>query len=341
MYIDFNNYTIKNKSQLQLQLQLQKQQKENSQTPKSFEQRSYAHTNLNNMPVYYLNFKGDDTKKTLLSNEIEKAFSTKDNDLKSKYFKKLAKNYSLILRNCTDEDYIKTVQILLNNIAFDKYQDKETFENQISLLYAAIQPDSDIGEYVNSELFCENADNFLYDDAGTVNKINHILKYTGASRPSIKLEISSHSEYPVNVLSNFADTDFIFDGVKIKSIEGFLQSLKEKDPQKQKEICALDGLRAKGMGKKLNKQRNYDFKNLYWQGKSIDRFSKDYQDLLNAVYNARFNNDSDFRFALYYTKNYDLGHSIGCKDKKHTILTENEFINILKNLRENLHDFNY
>ena len=77
MYIDFNNYTIKNKSQLQLQLQLQKQQKENSQTPKSFEQRSYAHTNLNNMPVYYLNFKGDDTKKHYSVTRLKKPFQQK------------------------------------------------------------------------------------------------------------------------------------------------------------------------------------------------------------------------------------------------------------------------
>ena len=337
MHIDFNNYTINNKSPLRFQ----KHQSENRQVSTASEQYSAKPINLNNMPVYYVNFKGKESKKTLLSNELEKAFSTKDNDLKSKYFKKLAQNYSLVLRNCTDEDYIKTVQTLLNNIAFDKYQDKETFENQISLLSAAIQPDSDIAKYVNSELFCKRAGNFLYDDASTVNKINRILKYTKAPLPAIKLEITSHSEYPVNVLSNFADTDFVFDGVEIKSIEGFLQSLKEKDPQQQRKICALDGKRAKGMGKKLNKQRNYDFKNLYWQGKKIDRLSKDYQDLLKAVYNARFKNDSNFRFALYYTKNYDLGHSLGCKDEKRTLLTENEFINILKNLRNDLHDFNY
>ena len=83
-------------------------------------------------------------------------------------------------------------------------------------------------------------------------------------------------------------------------MEGFLQSLKTSDRELQARICSLDGLRAKGMGKKLNKIRNYDFKHLFWNGKRYNRESKEYQDLLNRAYKARYDADDDFRFALEY-----------------------------------------
>ena len=72
------------------------------------------------------------------------------------------------------------------------------------------------------------------------------------------IEVSSRAEFPYNMLSNFAPTNFVFDGVQINSIEGFLQSLKTKDIAKQKQICSLVGVKAKGAGKKLNKIRKND-----------------------------------------------------------------------------------
>ena len=40
------------------------------------------------------------------------------------------------------------------------------------------------------------------------------------------INISSRAEFPINVLSNFAPTNFELDGVPVYSMEGFLQSLK-------------------------------------------------------------------------------------------------------------------
>lgn len=66
---------------------------------------------------------------------------------------------------------------------------------------------------------------------------------------TIAVDISSKSEFPINMLSNFANNSFTLDGVNISSIEGFLQSLKHKDIDAQRRICALSGKEAKKAGK--------------------------------------------------------------------------------------------
>lgn len=65
-----------------------------------------------------------------------------------------------------------------------------------------------------------------------------------------ELDIGSGKDYPSNALSNFAPHPFIIDGVECNSMEGFLQSLKFKEPEMQKEVCKLVGKAAKFKGKK-------------------------------------------------------------------------------------------
>lgn len=170
-------------------------------------------------------------------------------------------------------------------------------------------------------------------------KINRFVSFRGVSQPEFGIDINSRSEFPYYILSNFSDTNFELDGVQINSMEGFLQSLKVKDPDIQKEICLMDGKHAKGMGKKQNKKRNYDFKHLWWQGQKIDRESEQYQDLLKRAYKARYDADEDFQFALEWSKGRVLRHSIGETDPKRTLLTQNEFCSILTELRDNDGDF--
>lgn len=132
-------------------------------------------------------------------------------------------------------------------------------------------------------------------------------------------------------LSNFCETDFVFDDVQIKSLEGFLQSLKTSDEEKQKSICLLVGNDAKTIGSFLV---DFDGTHLHWKGKTIDRFSEEYHTLLRRVYLARFEHDANFRQALEYTKNKKLIHTVGKSDPKETILTEAEFIYLLSELHE-------
>ena len=145
------------------------------------------------------------------------------------------------------------------------------------------------------------------------------------------IDIYSKGEYPSNVLSNFYPNEFIFDGVKCCSMEGFLQSLKYKNTKKQQKICTLSGKEAKKKGK-------YKFLwkltgNIHWQGKKIKRTSSEYKNLIKNAYEALSQNQ-EFLNAIKATNNKTLTHSIGSHDERKTILTEKEFIDCLNYIRK-------
>lgn len=230
-------------------------------------------------------------------------------------------------------------------------------------------------------------------------------------------DIKARGAYPSNVLSNFSPTSFNFDGVKIKSIEGFLQSLKVCNIEKQRKMCLLDGFEAKKMSKSIKQPENdmllfwngrtflkgseyykelkqsiieaskktkdgffefggkmissvgafltaikvkspeiqnlilkmsqenlkiasknvnpkYQIRDLYWNGKVIKRDSKEYEELLDRVYAQRYKSDFRFRKALNDSKGYILAHSKGKTDISETVLTQEEFLRRLNNLRD-------
>ena len=147
------------------------------------------------------------------------------------------------------------------------------------------------------------------------------------------MDIGYKCKYPLDVLSNFTKTNIQYDGVQINSIEGFLQSLKTPDIDKQKKICSLVGYSAKKQGNKLKKKKIFDNEHLYWQGKMFLRNSQEYQEMLKAVFTIKYKNDIKFRNALNKTGEHKLTHSIGKNDPKQTILTIDEFVNLLINLR--------
>lgn len=138
---------------------------------------------------------------------------------------------------------------------------------------------------------------------------------------------SNEKEYS---LSNFEHFEFYVDGVFCCSMEGFLQSLKFEDQDKQIEICKLVGVKAKFKGKKKKWFLN---QKLYWKGEVIDRHSERYQDLLDIAFSELFKNKF-FKNTLMKTKGFNLIHSIGKENKEETILTVSEFCSRLTILRE-------
>ena len=144
------------------------------------------------------------------------------------------------------------------------------------------------------------------------------------------MDIGSTNGYPSAALSNFAPHPFIFDGVEIASMEGFLQSLKFKNSEMQKYVCTLVGRAAKFKGKDKNWYRE---QKLYWQGQEFKRDSKEYQILLNKVYNALYQQNESFRKALEASKPGILTHSIGKTKENETVLTQSEFCGRLMKLR--------
>ena len=150
------------------------------------------------------------------------------------------------------------------------------------------------------------------------------------------MDIKSGQGYPAGALSNFSSHPFVFRGVAVSSMEGLLQGLKCKDPEVQKHMCTLAGLAAKRAGSKKNWRRD---QTLYWQGTPIHRGSKEYQELLDEVYNAMFDQNKKARKALLATNNAHLTHSIGRTKKSETVLTRQEFCSRLMNKRRSIqHD---
>lgn len=145
------------------------------------------------------------------------------------------------------------------------------------------------------------------------------------------IDIGSEYSEISKKLSNFTEFHFEVDGVFCASMEGFLQSLKFPDIEKQKRICSMVGIKAKYKGKK---KKWYLDHVLYWQGIEYDRFGNEYQKLLNKGFNALYTN-KDYQKLLSLTENFDLTHSIGKENPNFTILTIEEFCSRLIKLREN------
>ena len=146
------------------------------------------------------------------------------------------------------------------------------------------------------------------------------------------MDIGSGTGWSSAALSNFAPHPFVIDGVECSSMEGFLQSLKYKEPDMQIEVCKLVGKAAKFKGKKKKWWRT---QTLYWQGQEFKRDSQEYQDLLDRAFDALAQN-TGFQKALLATGKVTLTHSIGKSKETETVLTKQEFCSRLTKIRSNL-----
>lgn len=115
-------------------------------------------------------------------------------------------------------------------------------------------------------------------------------------------------------------------------MESFLQSLKIQDKGAQIACCGLPSMAARNYA---NQQPNWkNTNNLYWLEITYDRNSVDYQLFLAKAFFAMMKNSDKFRKAIIDTGNSELIHSIGKKNINETILTEEEFITLLKKCRK-------
>ena len=149
------------------------------------------------------------------------------------------------------------------------------------------------------------------------------------------MDIKSGFGYPASALSNFAPHPFVFDGVEVASMEGFLQSLKFDKEHIQVEVCKLVGKAAKFRGKK--KDWRVDQK-LYWKGVTYERKGDAYQELLDRAYYEMAIQSDSFRRALLATHQANITHSIGRSKEAETVLTEREFCSRLMATRRWLQD---
>lgn len=150
-------------------------------------------------------------------------------------------------------------------------------------------------------------------------------------RESNTLDIRSNGLYPSNVLSNLCSNGFRLDGMICGSMEGFLQSLKQKDINKQRQICSMKG----GNARKKSVTSWQTDQIVWWKEQPIDRQSDEYQELLRRAYQAMFDQSERFRAALMSTRGITLIHSSGERSPYKTIITEDEFCAILTEMRDN------
>ena len=147
------------------------------------------------------------------------------------------------------------------------------------------------------------------------------------------MDIGSGTGFPSANLSNFSPHPFVIDGIECNSMEGFLQSLKFKNPDMQAEVCKLVGKTAKFKGKKKKWWRT---QTLWWRGIEIDRHGAEYQELLDRAFNELSTN-RPFQEALIATGYATLTHSIGKTKESETVLTQREFCSRLMKIRKRLY----
>lgn len=145
------------------------------------------------------------------------------------------------------------------------------------------------------------------------------------------LECSFRQEGTGKVLSNLFAHSFTFRGMRFGSIEGFLQSLKFRDPETAAEVAKLAGMIAWRTGQGGNGWQ--DSQTLWFQGEPYKRSSPEYRDLIQDAYDACFEQNVDFVVALIESGDCMLIHSIGNHDQMRTTLTQTEYICNLYRLR--------
>lgn len=143
------------------------------------------------------------------------------------------------------------------------------------------------------------------------------------------LDIRSNGLYPSNVLSNLCSNIFVYDGMICGSMEGFLQSLKQKDFDKQRHKCSIKGGNAR---KKSVTSRQID--QILWQkGCEIYRQSDEFRLFIENAYEDIFFQKERFCTALMQTRGMKLAHTTGEENPCNTILTPAEFCGILEQIR--------
>ncbi len=143
--------------------------------------------------------------------------------------------------------------------------------------------------------------------------------------------ICAKGRHPEDILSNLCNNDFCFDGVQCGCMESFLQSLKCQDADEQRKICILGG----GEIKEHPIYSKETDKTFWWKGRSFERNSPEFEDLIRSAFEAMYLWCGRFRDALMATLGKQLRYD-SCTGN--TILTDQKFCKILIELRENRKD---
>lgn len=148
---------------------------------------------------------------------------------------------------------------------------------------------------------------------------------------SEKLDIKYKNNGLSSMLSNLYPHSFIFDGYKMASMEGFLQSLKIPYRNIKEQVFSLYGYDAWSIGQKYDWTIN---QKLYWIYEPIDRHSIIYKELITRAYDELYDQNEEYQKAIFDSLKYKIDHTIGHSDPNKTIMTKKEFLYQLNRLRK-------
>jgi predicted NAD-dependent protein-ADP-ribosyltransferase YbiA (DUF1768 family) len=124
------------------------------------------------------------------------------------------------------------------------------------------------------------------------------------------INITSRSPMPLRLISNFAHTPFVLDGVTYASVEGFWQGLKFADEIERRRLADLFGSAAKDAGFYAPTASC-----IHYEGRSIRIGTFEHWQLMQNACQAKFEQNSAARDALLSTLNRPLIHQVA-RDSK-------------------------
>lgn len=143
------------------------------------------------------------------------------------------------------------------------------------------------------------------------------------------------SPWPGNMLSNFAHTPFVLDGIKCTCSESFIQSLKFSNVSEQKLFCSLQGQQAWEQGSRAT-EKVFSAEKVWWLGKPYSLHSSEHFALVKRGLLAKFMQSSEACDALMASGNAKLTHDYGQVPGKKQSLPVKVFCEIMTNIRSEL-----
>lgn len=188
---------------------------------------------------------------------------------------------------------------------FKKFKNNYTFEQKEIVI-------------INGKEFCDGMP--LLDEEG---------KEIGNCEKWINVGYKYSGDY-AKLLSNLFHYKFAFRGKKLNSIESFFQGIKFPDINMQNLVFEYSGLDSNH----IKSCSDYDWKQtgiVYWQGRAIDRYSEEYDNLVDEIYISAIQNPLYRNVLKNCTR--DIIHTMGETEKNETVFTRYEFekqLNCLK-----------
>ena len=109
------------------------------------------------------------------------------------------------------------------------------------------------------------------------------------------------SPWPGNILSNFADTPFVIDGICCSCSESFIQSLKVRDAEKQVAFCLLPGSEAWDRGTLLT-ESVFLSNSIWWRGVPHVLHSDEHFDIVKRGLEAKYSQSTMARKRFWLQK---------------------------------------